>query len=387
MRRLTGHVAVWALAVAVGVTAWTRAATADETVRGLRVDPGNLYGLPGYNPATAAQTLVDDAAGSGANTLFLFAYSPTFGAFYKTSYPDTEVEKGLGSLDFLRQVLDRAHAKGLRVVAALPVNNFKSAWTRHADWRSKTRDGKDYQPDRDSYLLSAWNDGFRGWLKGFADDLLTRYPDVDGVDAVEGVVDLKWDGQPDFNPDATRKFRALYPTDPFEGPKWRQFRAAGLTDLHMTLAGAAHARKKKAFVVQTLAARPDGSLMGFGDVRDGSGFDFDGVMDLAAGGRPDFVAAELIWQQWRAATGNPVFTPDWTGTAARDCVRRAGGRVVPLVHVEVTPFPPEKPTVVPTAEEFERSLKHAVSSGGGATVYEYTLIKNCTFRNFLHLSR
>ena len=376
MRTINFEAPLWTLAIAAALTYWTHAATAEETVRGLRVEPGNFYTLPGYNSATAAQTLVDDAAGGGVNTIFLFAYNKTYGAFYKTSYRDTEVEKGLGQLDFLRQVIDRAHRKGLRVVASLPVNNFKSVWTNHADWRSKTRDGWDYKPDRDSCLLSAWSDGFRDWFKGFADDLLAHYPDIDGIEAVEGYVDSKWDGKPDFNADATRKFGDLYPNEPFEGPKWRRFRAAGLTDLHKTLATAGHARGKKVFVVQTLAAKVNGSLMSFDEVRDGSGFDFDAVIDIAPEGRPDFVAAELIWQDWSEKTGNPVFTPDWTKTAAHDYVRRVRHTVVPLIHVEVTSFPTGKnPTVEPTAEQFERSVKLAIAAGGGSTVYEYTLIK------------
>ena len=375
MRPMNWHAPSWTLTIAVGLTAWTHAATADEVVRGLRVEPGNLYKMRDYNPATAAQTLVDDAAASGVNTIFLFAYNKTYGAFYKTSYRDTEVEKGLGQLDFLRQVLDRAHTKGLRVVASLPVNTFKTAWMEHPDWRSKTRDG-DYEPEDDSYLLSAWDDEFRRWFKGFVDDLLTHYLDLDGIEAVEGYVDSTWDGKPDFNADAKRKFTALYPDEPFEGPKWRRFRAAGLTDLHKILAIAGHAGKKKVFVVQTLAAKPDGSLMGFDEVRDGSGFDFDAVIDLAPEGRPDFVAAELIWQDWSEKTGNPAFTPDWTKTAAHEYVRRVNRRVVPLIHVEVTSFPPGKdPTVEPTAAQFERSVKLAVVAGGGSTVYEYTLIK------------
>jgi hypothetical protein len=370
------RLAGWILAVALGITACPGTFADDAKVRGLRVDPGQLYGLPGFKPEMIARTLVDDVVACRANTLLIFADSPTFGAFYKTTYPDAEVEKGLGGLDFLRQVLNRAHPKGLRVVASLPVNNFKSVWANHTAWRSKTREGKDYKPDGDSFFLSAWSAGFRDWLKGFADDLLRRYPDLDGIEAVEGLVDKRWDGQPDFNPEAVGKFKAFYPSESPGGSRWRQFRAAGMTDLHEILATAAHARRKTAHVVQTLAARPDGSLFEFREIRDGAGFDFDGVSGLAGAGRPDDLAAELIWQQWLAEYKQPaIFTPDWTGAAAREFARRVGGRLTPIVHVEVTSFPPGHPTVVPSGDQFERTVRLALGAPGGVTVYEYTLIK------------
>ncbi len=63
-------------------------------------------------------------------------------------------------------------------------------WEAHPDWREKTRGGADYKPDGDSYYLCVRNPEVMRWWAGFLDDLLSRYPEVDGIDLAECQVDL-----------------------------------------------------------------------------------------------------------------------------------------------------------------------------------------------------
>jgi uncharacterized lipoprotein YddW (UPF0748 family) len=108
----------------------------ETKIKGMRVDPGYLYGLAPDTTSTV-QMVVDDAAAAGVNTIFLLTYSSVYGAYYKTNYSDTIVEGGYGAADFLGQLLPAAHGKGIKVIAWLPVNNFKNVWTANSGWRSK----------------------------------------------------------------------------------------------------------------------------------------------------------------------------------------------------------------------------------------------------------
>jgi uncharacterized lipoprotein YddW (UPF0748 family) len=149
-------------------------------VRGLRVEPGYFYNEPEANAGMSAliSVIVKDSAAAGFNTLFVFSYAPEYGAFYKTSYPSASVENGYGQQDLLPALTEAAHAAGLKVIAGVPVNNFKQVWLENPSWRIKKKDGSDYLPDKESFLLSPANKEFQQWYSGFVADLIQHNPKI-----------------------------------------------------------------------------------------------------------------------------------------------------------------------------------------------------------------
>ena len=198
-------------------------------------------------------------------------------------------------------------------------------------------------------------------------DFLDHYPEVEGIEAVEGRIDYHWNGEADFNPESNRRFLQQYPGGKPGDAEWKLFRARGLTELHALLASVAHRRHKTSWAVQTWAVGPDGELRASETLRDASGFDFDGILDLPRPERIDTIAVELIWQEWKNTFGSALFSPDWTARAARELVKPVGRRARPVVHVELTPFG----GVTPTLEEFSRALSAALSESFGASFYDY----------------
>jgi hypothetical protein len=339
-------------------------------VRGLRVDPAFFYEEPylvagQVDGASAAELVAQAAAASEANTLFVRAYDPRFGAYYPTDYRDAAVEGRLGREGVLHALVEAAGRHGLRVVAWLPVNDFAAAWEAHPDWRSKRADGSDYRPDEALHLLSAGHPEVRTWYEGLVRDLLAREPGLHGVEAAEAVVDVKWDGAADYNSAA----RIARPADasPEALAAWKAARAEDLTAMHRALARAAHDAGREAHIVQTWAVGPScqDTLLPSAAIRDGTGFDFDGILAAPPAERPDVVAGELIWQQWRDQCG-PAFDPAWTERAATELVARIGDRAEAVVHVEATPFG----HATPTAADVTAAMTAAWRAGAGLDVYD-----------------
>jgi hypothetical protein len=352
---------------------FSKAEIQEDKIKGMRFDPAWYY-FRGYTAKTLAEKVTNDAYNNNVNTIFMMTYNNTVG-FYLTSYQDIDVEGGFGAQNMLGELLTAAHAKNIKVVAWLPINNFKKTWENHPDWRSKGKDGKDYIPASGVHFLSALHDSFQQWYRGFLHDLLTRYPSLDGIETAEGVIDWTWNKSADYNSAANQKYFATYPSGTLGDTNWVLFRAQGLTKLHEILVQEAREHGKKAYVVSGWAAKTDGHLMASSDIRDGCGFDFDGIMNSPY--KPDFVIAEMMWQEW--AILNPtLFTPDWTLQATNEFLAKVNGRVGAIVHIEMTPWPPDSPQVTPTNSQFETSLRHAFTGTQGAEFYDHyqAMLKN-----------
>lgn len=96
-----------------------------RSLRGLRLDPGYLYseayaGLA-RDPAALARHVASLAADAGFTALFALAYSPRYGAYYRTSHPAATVEPALGAADFLPALTRAARERGLDTIAWLPL--------------------------------------------------------------------------------------------------------------------------------------------------------------------------------------------------------------------------------------------------------------------------
>lgn len=354
----------------------TSTALAQSTkVKGLRVDPSYFYDdYPGKTAIQIADAITTKAKDNGFNTLFLYAYNSVYGAFYPTNYSNTAVEPGLGVQNIFNKVLQSAKAKGLKVVAVMPLNNFKKVWQNYPAWRVKKKSGYDYKPDSETFLLSAWHSNFRNWYTNFLEDFIARNPNIDGIEAVEAQVDFYWDGSVDFNQAAKDKFFKLYPNGKIGDASWYLARARGLTTLHGLMAKRAHAHGKEAYVVQTWTAGANGSLYSSASIRDGMGFGFDEIMNLSGESHFDYVMGEFMWQQWKSEYGTSVFTPQWTKTAGLAFIQRVNNRTIPLIHVELSEFEGSYGLITPTNDEFYQSLVKALETGAGVDIYDSHLL-------------
>ena len=251
----------------------------------LRLDIGRLYdvvpdSIPNepeeYKVTRAANQVVEDTIRAGFNAIFVIAYSPTYGAYYRTEYRHSETETGFGSLNILNVLIDAAHKSTppLEVIASFHVNNFKSVYCEQPEWREKKDDGTDYQHPRGT-PLSPYHPEYREWFKGLLQDFLTIHPQIDGLEAFEGYVDYEGGVDADFNTAAIEDFRLKYGgNEPLKGEKWREHRAQGLTELHRILFEVAKQNHKKSFAVQTWTANAYGELWSAKKIRDAFGFDF-----------------------------------------------------------------------------------------------------------------
>ncbi len=308
------------------------------------------------------------------NTLFVYAYNTVYGAFYPTDYRHTIVENGFGQQNILKELTAAAKRRGMKVVGVVPINNFKAAWEQNPSWRAKKKDGTDYVPVANTYLLSTWHPEFRSWLTGFYDDLLTRNPEIDGLEAMEPSVDYKWNAETDYNPEATKIFTKLYPRAKNGDATWLKFRAQGMTDLIGMLGMAVHSHKKSSYLVQTWPVGEDGELVSSQFLRDNTGLDLDAILNMKGTKKLNYFAAELMWQQWAAEYGTDKFPVAWTRKASLEFIRYVNGRSEPIIHLELTPFHGTAGLVTPTRKQFAESLKSIQDLNVGLEVYDYNQI-------------
>lgn len=346
-------------------------------VRGLRIDIGYFYNLyPGLSVPEISALVVSKARASGVNTLFIYAYNPVFGATYETSYPFTSVEAGYGRLNILNYLAMEAKKFGIKVVASVPINNFKSLWEQKPAWRAKAQSGADYIPAENMYLLSAWHPEFRNWLTGFFKDLMTRNPHIAGIETVEPFIDYRWQKESDYNPVATNRFKRVYPKARLGDDNWLAFRAQGLTELIGIMNLTAHSYKKRTYLVHTWPVQANGKLYSSTTVRNLIGLDVEEILKLRGAQRLNYMGAELIWQQWAAEYESTLFNPDWTHGASIEFMELVKLRAIPLIHIEVTPFiGPKGNVVTPTDAELAQTLKVVRDLNVGMDIYDFSQLE------------
>ena len=350
-----------------------------EKSRGVRLDPAYFYSShAGQSPSQIATDVISSLKNARTNTIYLYAYNAIYGAYYPTTYAQTLVEPGYGLQNIFGALLSEAHSQGLKVVAVVPLNNFKSVWQNNSAWRVKQAGGVDYVPYSDTYLLSASSTEYKNWYTGFINDLIARNPSVDQVEAVEPTLDYFWSGIPDQNPAALSAFSAQYPGAAVGSASWLNFRAQEFLNLVALFNQIVHANNKESGLVHTWTVKSDGSLMDARVIRDSSGFDFVGVATLTGTSKTDHMVSEFIWQQWFSEYASILFNPDWiTQVAATytNTLRAAGSSSDLIVHVEISTFTGAKNTTTPTNSEFGQTLANTATLTNGVSVYDYNQIR------------
>jgi len=300
----------------------------------VRFDAGYYYA--DLSAPQLADSLAAQWQSQGVTDVYFYAYNYYYGARYYTTYPGNVMEDW-GRQDLLGRMLASCHARGIRVIAWIFAPEHKQVWDNHPEWREKDYYGRDYVPGWLQYRLCVAHPDFRAWWRGFVQDLLTRYPTLDGIDIAEPQV-AEWGDVACYNASDVYAFRQAYPGRPYPGPEWRVYRADTMTDFLLETGNLCHRAGREFHVTQTLTAWGDGSLISNADLRDAIGFDLDGVLGDAAR-KPDVLVAELIWQQWLAVYGDSrTFTPAWTTWATQQAREQVAGRAQLLTHLELFDF-------------------------------------------------
>ena len=369
MRLLIALFTVFSVNIALAQTA---------PVRGLRFDPGYVYDDPqlaGKTVQQIAATAAQNVKNAGFNTIFLFAYSPYYGAYYTTNYSMTNMEGSMGKGNFTTALINEAHARGIKVIADLPMNNFYKVWQAMPAWRMKKKSGYDYRPYSDLYLLSIFHPDFKNWYTGFVNDFLARHPGIDGIEAFEPTLDFNWNNAADYNPAANAKFYAKYPTGTLGSANWEAVQTAELTSYLGNFFGLAKAKGKEAHVVQTWSASSNGSLMSAATLSKAIAFNFLGFNALPTNQRPTYVQGEFMWAQWAAEYGGTVFNPDWIKSAATSFLSQMNTLAQPsIVHTELSEFSGSYGTVRHTSTQFLRELQTLRSMNVNFDVYDYSQV-------------
>jgi hypothetical protein len=343
-----------------------QAATA-ERLRAVSIDPAD-YLADTPDASALARGLAAKLAANGVNAVYVNAYNVEYGAYYRTAYL-YNTQSDYGRQDLLGKLISAAHARGIRVFAALYDHQHRGAWEAHPEWRAKTESGGDYNPPVTDiqYYLSVRNPGAIAWWRGFLLDVIRRYPDLDGIEFREPIINW-WGTTADYNPEATRAFRAAHPGAPLGGEVWRRFRQESLSRFLKLEIALAQRDGLSAHVTTVADVDGTGRVMSVASQARETGFDLDGL--LAGPVRPDAIKVELIWQQWARLYGRIDFTPEWTGTALRAFLRQVRGRARVVTHVELTDFG----RLEQSLEEFYRALRASdLRSTGGLDFYSAAL--------------
>ena len=332
---------------------------------GLRFDPSYFYDR-GMTARELARELVPAWKSAGINTVFFRVYDPQYGASYRTSLAYNH-ETDYGRQDLLRHLLDEAHARGMKVIAWLPMLNHRGLWEAKPEWRALRAGGEPYRAESMAFPLCARHPGARQWWRKFVEDLLDRYGALDGIDCAEPCVSWREDEACHCSVCAT----GFANGGKEAAGSWSRFRAQPLTALIGETIACARARGKTAVVTAVIPSGQDGAVLPFDVLRDRTGLDLDAV--LSAPDKPDVFSCELMWQEWAGVFGNAaLFGPEWVQGAFAQVRARAGGRARLVAHLEISDFG----SVVVTPGELGASLAAALRAGAeGVEVYDAALLE------------
>lgn len=313
----------------------TAFANQDSPIKAIRFDPGYYYDHPdSANVLALSEQLCEAWANNGVNTIYYMAYSSDGGARYRSKWPHNRMED-FGWKDLLGAMINSAHARDMKVVAWFFDRQHKHAWNRHADWRVKDQAGRDYKERPEDYFLSPFVPEATKWWNGMIEEFLSNYDQIDGIDIAEPLLNW-WGTNTDFNPAAIERFNREHPGNRLSGYRWNTFRAKGLTDHLNRTTSLVHKYGKQVHITIIMTADRTGNLLSNQEQMIHTGFDLNGILDSED--PPDFINAELIWQQWKGEHGSRYFTPEWTRKATVQAFQNVAERSDLIVHIEASTF-------------------------------------------------
>ncbi len=317
-------------------------------IQGVRFDPSYYYNLK--KPIkTFADSITTFWHNQGINTVFFKAYDPIYGAVYKTNYrynKTTDYSKS----DFLKIFIESCHKKNIQIIIWVSVLEHKGAWDANADWRIKQADGSDLIPEPGKVLLCYNNPQVRKWWNGFLQDIILRYPQIDGIDIAEPA--SIWKGNTVCQCNNCKNIGDHLSSEFIEK------RASDFTVFLEECFKIVKQAKLKTCLTLTITADRKNFLYPFNQQKRYSGIDLDNL--LSSNFKPDWFSCEVLWQQWADLYDDPLnFSPEWTKKAIEQCLQMISGRTHCISHVELTSLGP----VEVTPQELASSIRASRSAG------------------------
>ncbi|MFB3879942.1 MAG: family 10 glycosylhydrolase [Armatimonadota bacterium] len=326
------------------------AAAPHPFIKGVTLDPW-AYERPGLSAKELAAGLADRYRQNGINTVFFYAYNVNHGAAYRTRYRGATMSDW-GRQDLLGAFLEACHSRGIRVVAWMYSGRDRLMWKEHPGWRERTKDGKEYNPLRlhAAYFLCPRNPEVRAWYAGLLSDLGAGYPQLDGIELCEPVVN--WFGdEACYCQVCQNEFAKQHPGAQTGTPVWRDFRSEGMTEFLSGCMRAIAEQGIDSYIMTLSDAWSNGAILTPRRQAQESGLDMEAVLN--GHHPPDWVNYEIIWQQWAALRGTAAFNYDWAEETARRLARRTDGRARVIYHLELTDFGSQRMT----PEKMEKTIQ------------------------------
>jgi hypothetical protein len=314
------------------------------------------------------------------NTVFLYVASPGFGFFDHFETKPMEIERGIGTLQYLSLFmhLRKSSFPELKVVAVLPSFRFEFLWREQPSWRWRSSAFTEGKPIY--AVLSPGNLEFRKWYLSLVQELIKKFPDIFAIEMEEPVT------SPDWSATSAQEANRTPALNDFVLPGSVALSALqNLWEHHQVQQFVALVAdrvkghgKRQFFVNYAPRFKNQGNLTSPRDLSQLTGFDPLAVMTGPEEISPNLLTTEVIWQKWHSLYGNQskderrmIFSGKWTAKALKQISHyfRIPDKI--LAHVEVTPWRETAPVVV-TPADFKDSLLQALKySRAGVSVYDF----------------
>ena len=124
-----------------------------------------------------AQTYVDLVERAQAQSVVLYAHSHVGLCYYPSQVGP--VHRGIGGRDLVQEVLERCHARGIKVVIYMSLIFDTAAYRAHPDWRIVNADGQEAAA-RSRYGVCCPNAPYRDYAAALAQEMCRRF-DGEGI--------------------------------------------------------------------------------------------------------------------------------------------------------------------------------------------------------------
>lgn len=321
-------------------------------IHGVRFDPSYYYNLK-----QPLQKFVDSSIifwkSKGINTVYFKAYDPQFGAVYKTSYIYNH-KTDYSNKDLLGIFSKACSENDMRLILWLPMLEHRGAWLAKPEWRYIPSQIKHQKKIETQGLLCFSNVEVQKWWFGFVEDILKKYPLVNGIDFAEPGIVLPNNTfcQCDIckSKIGTHNSTAL--------PKEIERISAEFTNFISKSNQLVKKYNKTTTLTFIATVNNTGKLESLQKQKYLSGIDLPMLLNDEY--CPDFICAEVLWQQWADHFDDPVrFTPDWTKEIFKELLLEIGHRSSLIAHVELTSLG----GVNVTPQDLNLSVKAAKKAG------------------------
>ena len=163
-----------------------------------------------------------------------------------------------GSGDALRDIIDVAHAKGIRVILWFEygfmhgtggVNLSDPLLARHSDWIGINSRGSYSNYNGTDYYLNAYSPQVQEFMLQLMEEALTKYPDVDGIQGDDRLPAMPRDsGYDDTTSELYRAETGSYPPSNYDDAAWVEWRLDRLNGFARTMSQRLRAKKESLIV-------------------------------------------------------------------------------------------------------------------------------------------